>query len=73
MKFFTNYFYIVYVKINKIMVTKEDFLSYYEAQMSGGFNMVMDANQVMNLYDIEKDTYWEIIRNYGKYYTEFVN
>ena len=73
MKFFTNYFYIVYVKINKIMVTKEDFLSYYEAQMSGEFNMVMDANQVMNLYDIEKDTYLEIIRNYGKYYTEFVN
>ena len=31
------------------MVTKEDFLSYYEAQMSGEFNMVMDANQVMNL------------------------
>ena len=55
------------------MVTKEDFLSYYEAQMSGEFNMVMGANQVMNLYDIEKDTYLEIIRNYGKYYTEFVN
>lgn len=54
------------------MVTKEDFLSYYEAQMSGEFNMVMDANQVMNLYSIEKDTYWEIIRNYGKYYTEFI-
>ena len=54
------------------MVTKEDFLSYYEAQMSGEFNMVMDANKVMSLYDIKKDTYWEIIRNYGKYYTEFI-
>lgn len=54
------------------MVTKEDFLSYYEAQISGEFNMVMDANKVMSLYDIKKDTYWEIIRNYGKYYTEFI-
>lgn len=54
------------------MVTKEDFLSYYEAQMSGKFNMVIDANKVMSLYDIEKDIYWEIIRNYGKYYIEFI-
>ena len=55
------------------MVTKEDFLSYYEAQMSGEFNMVMDAHRVMSIYGIEKDTYWEIIRNYGKYYNEFIN
>lgn len=66
-------YYIVYVKINKIMVTKEDFLSYYEAQMSGEFNMVMDAHRVMSIYGIEKDTYWEIIRNYRKYYDEFIN
>lgn len=53
------------------MVTKEDFLSYYEAQMSGEFNMVMDAHQVMHEYGIDKNTYWEIIRNYNKYYNKY--
>ena len=54
------------------MVTKEDFLSYYEAQMSGEFNMVMDARQVMAEYGIENDIYWEIISNYKKYYDKYV-
>ena len=54
------------------MVTKVDFQSYYAAQMSGMYNMVMDAHQVMSTYGIEKDTYWEIIRNYKKYYNEFI-
>ena len=54
------------------MVTKLDFLSYYEAQMSGEFNMVMDAHRVMAEYGIENDTYWEIIRNYKKYYNKYV-
>ena len=54
------------------MVTKTDFLSYYEAQMSGEFNMVMDAHQVMHEFGIESDIYWEIIRNYNKYYNEFI-
>lgn len=55
------------------MVTKTDFLSYYEAQMSGEFNMVMDAHTVMNEYGIEKDIYWEIIKNYEKYYKMYIN
>ena len=55
------------------MVTKTDFLSYYEAQMSGEFNMVMDAHTVMNEYGIDKDIYWEIIKNYGKYYKMYIN
>lgn len=54
------------------MVTKADFQSYYAAQMSGMYNMVMDAHQVMSIYGIEKYTYWEIIRNYKKYYNEFI-
>ena len=54
------------------MVTKEDFLAYYEAQMSGEFNMVMDAHQVMLEYGIEKDIYWEIIRNYKTYYKQYI-
>lgn len=48
------------------MVTKEDFLSYEEARLSGEFNMVMDAHRVMSIYGIEKDIYWEIIRNYSE-------
>ena len=55
------------------MVTKLDFQSYYEAQMSGEFNMVMDAHQVMSEFGIEKNIYWEIIRNYKKYYNEYIN
>lgn len=54
------------------MVSKTNFLSYYEAQMSGEFNMVMDAHQVMSKFGIDKNTYWEIIRNYKKYYNEFI-
>jgi len=53
------------------MVTKLDFLSYEEARKSGEFNMVMDAHQVMSIYGIEKNTYWEIIRNYNKYYNKY--
>lgn len=48
------------------MVSKEDFLSYEEARQSGEFNMVMDAHEVMRQYGIEKDVYWEIIRNYSE-------
>jgi len=54
------------------MVTKADFQSYYAAQMSGMYNMIMDANQVMSTYCIGKDIYLEIIRNYKKYYNEFI-
>ena len=54
------------------MVTKEDFQSYYQAQMSGEFNMVMDAHTVMAQFGIEPDIYWEIIRNYKEYYNKFI-
>lgn len=54
------------------MVTESDFLNYYEAQMSGKFNMIMDAHQVMEIYHIEKNIYLEIINNYNKYYNEYI-
>lgn len=54
------------------MVSKTDFLSYEEARKSGEFNMVMDAHQVMSIYGIEKNIYWEIIRNYKNYYNKFI-
>ena len=48
------------------MVTKADFLSYEKARLSGEFNMIMDAYKVMSEYSIDKDTYWDIIRNYSE-------
>lgn len=55
------------------MVTKADFLSYEEARQSGEYNMVMDAHQVMHDYGIDKETYWNIIKNYSKYYKMYIN
>ena len=46
--------------------TATDFLSYEKARLSGEFNMIMDAYKVMSEYSIDKDTYWDIIRNYSE-------
>lgn len=54
------------------MVTKDTFLNYYEAQQSGQFNMIMDANLVMSIWHIEKEDYLDIIKNYNKYYKQFI-
>ena len=48
------------------MVSKTDFLSYEKARLSGEFNMIMNAHKVMSEYSIDKDTYWDIIRNYSE-------
>lgn len=48
------------------MVTKTDFLNYEKARLSGEFNMIMDSHKVMSEYGIDKDTYWDIIRNYSE-------
>lgn len=55
------------------MVTKTDFLSYEEARQSGVYNMIMDAHQVMADYGIDKQIYWDIIKNYSKYYKMYIN
>lgn len=54
------------------MITKEKFLSYYRVQMSGKYNMIMEAKYAMADAGLTKDEYFEIISNYNKYYKEYV-
>ena len=53
-------------------ITKETFMKYYTAQMSGEYNMIMDAAKVMEDYNISKDDYLKIITKYMVYYTKFI-
>ena len=55
------------------MITKENFLRYYEIQIGGEYNMIMDAHKVMQITGLSKEQYIDIITNYGKYYTKYVN
>ena len=57
---------------NSSDVTKETFMKYYTAQMSGEYNMIMDAAKVMEEYNISKDDYLKIITKYMVYYTKFI-
>ena len=54
------------------MVTKEDFLNYEKARLSGEYNMAIDVHQVMHDYGISKNDYWDIIRNYDIYYKKWI-
>lgn len=54
------------------MVSKIDFLNYEKAQLSGEYNMIMDAHQVMEDYGIDQNIYWDIIENYDKYYGQWI-
>jgi hypothetical protein len=54
-------------------ITKETFVKYYEAQMSGEYNMIMDATKVMEKYNISKDDYLKIITNYKVYRAKFID
>ena len=47
------------------MVTKDDFLKYYKVQRSGKYNMFMESSKVIVKY-------WDIIKNYDKYYNEYI-
>ena len=55
-------------------VTEETFHRYYDAQMSGEYNMITDACNVMNDYEIDSSDYWYIVENYKilkeQYYNE---
>lgn len=53
-------------------ITKETFMKYYTAQMSGEYNMIMDAAKVMEEYNISNDDYLKIIKKYMVYYTKFI-
>lgn len=52
-------------------VTEETFHRYYDAQMSGEYNMIMDASKVMEKYHISQDDYLKIITNYKFYLDKF--
>lgn len=56
---------------NSSDITKETFMKYYTAQMSGEYNMIMDAAKVMEEYNISKDDYLKIIKNYMVYFTKY--
>ena len=49
-----------------IQITKEDFLKYKEVQMSGRYNMFMDARDVMDEIGLSKDQYFKILQEYSK-------
>ena len=55
------------------MITKEQFLDYESIRDSGQFNMIMDANIVMQLINLNKEQYFDIIKNYSNYYKQYLN
>ena len=54
------------------MITKEKFLAYYRVQMGGRYNMIMEATSAMTEAGLTKEEYFDIIKNYGKYYNKYV-
>lgn len=54
------------------MVTRNDFFAYEEARQSGKYNMITEARSVMIDYAIHPDIYWEIVKNYSKYYEKYM-
>ena len=53
-------------------VSEETFHRYYDAQMSGEYNMIMDAQKVMEKYHISHEDYLKIITNYKFYLVKFI-
>ena len=45
---------------------KDVFLRYEDARQSGNYNMITDARQVMLMYNIDKEDYFYIIKNYSE-------
>ena len=55
------------------MITKKQFLDYEHIRESGQFNMIMDANIVMQLINLTKNEYFDIITNYSNYSNQYLN
>lgn len=53
------------------MVTKEIFKKYVKVQMSGEYNMIMEANAASKKVGCTWSDYLDILRNYSKYMVEF--
>ena len=54
------------------MITKQKFLAYYRVQMGSQYNMIMEATSAMKDAGLTREEYFNIIKNYGKYYNEYV-
>ena len=54
------------------MITNEKFLAYYRVQMSGQYNMIMEATSAMQSAGLTRDEYFDIIKNYGDYYCKYL-
>ena len=52
------------------MVTKEQFMKYYDVQMGGAYNML--DPRARELTCLDKETYFDIIKNYNNYYCKFL-
>lgn len=57
---------------NATDVTRETFLRYYDALMSGEYNMIIDASKVMEKYHIKQQDYLKIMVNYKEYIQKFI-
>lgn len=57
---------------NDTAVTRETFLRYYDALMSGEYNMIIDASKVMEKYHIKQQDYLKIMVNYKEYISKFI-
>lgn len=53
-------------------ITKEKFKSYYRVQMTGRYNMIMQSSLAMEAAGLTHEEYFECIKNYKKYYNEFI-
>ena len=54
------------------MITKEKFLAYYRVQMSGQYNMIIEATSAMKNAGLTRDEYFDIIKNYEDYYCKYL-
>lgn len=54
-------------------MTKKKFLKYYNCQMKGKYNMVMQISEVLVETGLNYHDYIDIIKNYNTYYKKYIN
>lgn len=54
-------------------MTKKKFLKYYNCQMEGKYNMIMQMSEVLVETSLNYHDYIDIIKNYNKYYNKYIN
>ena len=57
------------METKNIEITREDFMKYYDVQMSGAYNMLDE--RALKLTGLSKEKYLNIIKNYNEYYNKF--